>query len=101
MSKYDEYAMVRNFPPKLKVEGKPRQIKIDLISSMCDNRYRWSVSKNDDGDYKISTCGFAYSNFGIKHRKDDIEWAMDDGDWSRAFDMINSGYQAIENLKYR
>jgi hypothetical protein len=88
-------------PPKLKVEGKPRQIKIDLISSMCDNRYRWSISQNDDGDYKIFTNGFAYSNFGIKYKKDDIEWEMDEGNWDLVWRMINSGYQIIENLKYR
>ena len=98
MSKYNE---LRFNPPKLKVEGKPRQIKIDLISSMCDNKYRFSVSLNNDGDYKIFTNGFAWSNFGIKHKKDDIEWAMDDGNWDEVFDMINSGYELIEKIKYR
>ena len=40
MSKYRE--LIQN-PPKLKIEGKPREIKVDLVSCMCDNRYRWTT----------------------------------------------------------
>lgn len=98
MSKYQELLVN---PPKLKIEGKPKEIKIDLVSCMCDNRYRWTIKKNEDGDYKINTHGFAYSNWQIKDRKDDIEWIADEGNWRKVFNMINSGTSKIESVKYR
>ena len=61
------YHKLRLDPPVLKIEGNPREIKIDVVSVMCDNKYRWSV-KNIDGDYKISTSPQAFSNFGTKYR---------------------------------
>ena len=64
MSKYQE---LWGNPPKLNVEGDPREVKINLISCMCDNKYRWTIYKNDGGDYKINTHGFAYSNWQIKY----------------------------------
>tara|TARA_Y100001973_G_scaffold52009_1_gene77101 strand:- start:1402 stop:1698 length:297 start_codon:yes stop_codon:yes gene_type:complete len=98
MSKYDE---LRINPPRLDIQGKPRQIKIDLISCMCDNKYRWIVSKDENGDYRINTMGYAYSNFQCEWRKDDIEWEMDNMNWDEVFDMINSGTSLIEKIKYR
>ena len=98
MSKYRE--LIQN-PPKLKIEGKPREIKVDLVSCMCDNRYRWTIYQNEDGDYRINTGGYAYSNFQIKHRQDDIEWEADDGNWNDVIYMINSGTSQIESIKYR
>ena len=62
------YNKLKFNPPKLNVEGKPREIKIDVVSVMCDNKYRWRV-KQVDGDYKISTSPFAYSNFQTKFRE--------------------------------
>jgi len=98
MSKYRE---LRTNPPKYKIEGKPREIKIDLVSCTCDNRYRWTIKKNEEGDYKIFTHGFAYSNWQIKHPKDDIEWVADEGNWNRMIEMINEGTSQIESIKYR
>jgi hypothetical protein len=99
MSKYEE--VILN-PPRLVVKGTPRQIKIDLVSCMCDNKYRWICNKNDNGDWKINTLRFAYSNFGIKqHQKDDIEWIMDEGKWNQVWRMINSGTSKVFNITYR
>jgi len=98
MSKYGE--LLRK-PPQLLVYGKPREMKIDLVSCTCDNKYRWTIKENEYGDYKIFTHGFAYSNFQIKHGKDDIEWIADEGDWDEVFEMINSGTIKIESIKYR
>ena len=44
MSKYQE---LWENPPKLNVEGDPREVKINLISCMCDNKYRWTIYKNE------------------------------------------------------
>tara|TARA_R110000782_G_scaffold150915_1_gene243643 strand:- start:431 stop:727 length:297 start_codon:yes stop_codon:yes gene_type:complete len=98
MSKYQE---LWGNPPKLNVEGDPREVKINLISCMCDNKYRWTIYKNDGGDYKINTHGFAYSNWQIKYLKDDIEWIADEGNWGAVFKMINTGTSKIESIKYR
>ena len=98
MSKYGE--LLRK-PPQLLVYGKPREMKIDLVSCTCDNKYRWTIKENEDGDYKIFTHGFAYSNFQIKHGKDDIEWIADEGNWEEVFEMINTGTSKIESIKYR
>ena len=98
MSKYQELLVN---PPKLKIEGKPREIKINLVSCMCDNEYRWTIKQNEDGDYKINTHGFAYSNWQIQHLKDDIEWVADEGNWERVIQMINTGTSKINNIKYR
>ena len=94
------YNKLKFNPPTLKVEGKPREIKIDVVSVMCDNKYRWIV-KQVDGDYKISTAPYSFSNFQTEFRKDDIEWEMDNGNWDEVFDMINSGTIAVEQIKYR
>lgn len=88
-------------PPVLKIEGKPREIKINLISCMCDNEYRWTIRKNEEGYYQINTHGFSYSNWQIKHRKDDIEWIADEGKWNEVFKMINTGTSKIQSIKYR
>jgi len=95
------YHKLRLEPPLLKIKGNPREIKIDVVSVMCDNKYRWSVSANDNGDYKISTSPQAFSNFQTKYRKDDIEWEMDEGNWEEVWEMINSGTIQIEKIKYR
>ena len=96
-----KYAKLLIKPPVLEVYGKPREMKIDLVSAMCDNRYRWTIKKNEDGDYKIFTHGFAYSNWQIEHGKDDIEWIADEEMWDEVFEMINSGTSLIEKIKYR
>ena len=98
MSRYGE--LLRK-PPVLDVKGKPREMKIYLVSATCDNKYRWTIKENKDGDYKITTGNQAYSNFQTKHGKDDIEWIADEGNWDEVFDMINTGTSKIESIKYR
>jgi hypothetical protein len=101
MTKTSLYRKLLVSPPYLKIEGKPREIKINLVSAMCDNKHRWTIKKNDDGDYRIHTHGFAYTNWQIKHRKDDLEWICDEGKWQEVFRMINTGTSKIESIKYR
>jgi len=95
------HSQLKRNPPKLQVVGEVREIKIDLVSVMCDNKYRWTARKNDEGDFKVFTDRFAYSNFGIPHYKDDIEWAMDRDEWTWVFDMINEGTCQVERIQYR
>lgn len=98
MSKYIE---LLNNPPKLEVKEKAREVVINLISCMCDNKHKITLKKNDDGDFKLNSHRDAYSNFQIKFDKDDIEWEADDNNWSDVFRMINSGTSKIDNIKSR
>jgi hypothetical protein len=99
------YKQLVDNPPKLVVDPSPydsvHQIKIDLVSVMCDNKFRWIAKKNDDGDFVLRTGGYAFSNFQIPHHKDDLEWAMDAGDWDSVFDMINKGTVKVQSIQYR
>lgn len=98
MSKYRE--LITN-PPALKVKDNAREVVINLVSVMCDNKGKWTLKKNQEGDFKINTHGYAFSNFQTKFDKDEIEWAADDSNWTDVFNMINSGTSKIESLRSR
>ena len=91
-----KYAELLNNPPKLKVKKDAREVVINLVSCMCDNKYKWTFKKNEDGDFKIKTHGYAFSNF-----QTEIEWEADDLKWGEVFRMINSGTSKIESLRSR
>ena len=95
------YQKTKNNPPALYIKGTPREVKIDLVSNMCDNRYRWTFKKNEEGDYKLNTHMFAYSNFGLSIRKDDLEWIADEADWTSVINEINRGSSLVTNIKSR
>ena len=97
----DKYRELINNPPKFKITGTPREVKFDLISCMCDNLYCWTLKKNEDGDFKLNTHGYAFSNFQLKCRADDLEWMADDGDWDQVIRMINEGVQKVSAVKFR
>ena len=98
MKKYSE--LLKN-PPKLEVKENARELVINLVSAMCDNRSKMTLKKNSDGDFKLSCHRDAYSNFQIKFDRDDIEWEADDKRWEAVFLMINSGTSKIEKIKSR
>lgn len=87
--------------PLLTVKENAREVVINLVSCMCDNTHTWTIKKNKDGDFKISTHGFAFNNFQTKASKDEIEWEADNGNWERVFNMINSGTSQIESVRSR
>ena len=84
-----------------------KEVIIEMVSCMCDNRSCIRLKKNADGEFKINTIsrtgGFppALSNFQMKYPAYDIEWAADEGNWMEVFTMINSGTALIENVKSR
>jgi|TARA_R110000851_G_scaffold281736_1_gene435216 hypothetical protein len=96
-----KYAELLNNPPKLNAKEGASEVVINLISCMCDNKYKWTIKKNDEGNFKIRTHGFAFRNFQTKFHKDEIEWEADDSNWDEVFRMINSGTSKIDNLKSR
>lgn len=99
MSKYQE---LLNNPPHIELPEKTaREVVIKVVSCMCDNRYTFTFKRNADGDFKMGTGGFAYSNFQFRTDKDDMEWEADDNNWAEVFFMINKGTVKIEKVKSR
>ncbi len=92
------YQMQKNLK---EIKKNPRELKIHVVASMCDNRYILSLKKNSDGEFKMSGGGFSLSNFGFKSPVYEIEWAADEGDWSKVIHIINSGYQRIDKIVTR
>jgi len=88
-------------PPVLTVKDNAREVVIGLVSCMCDNTHTWTFKKNSDGDFKIFTHGFAYSNFQTKYERYEIEWEADTGNWNEVIRMINSGTSVVEKLRSR
>ena len=97
----DKYRDLLDNPPMLEVKGNVREVVINLISCMCDNKHKITLKKNDDGDFKLNSHRDSYRNFQIKFDKDDIEWEADDNNWNDVFRMINSGTSIIDNIKSR
>ena len=99
MSKYQE---LLNNPPHIELpKSTAREVVIKVVSCMCDNRYTFTFKRNADGDFKMSTGAFAYSNFQFRTDKDEMEWAADDNQWNDVFFMINKGTVKIEKVKSR
>jgi len=83
------------------IKKNPRELKIHVVASMCNNRYILSLKKNSDGEFKMDGGRFSLSNFGFKSPVYEIEWAADEGDWSKVIHIINSGYQRIDKIVSR
>jgi len=79
----------------------PREIIFHTVASMCDNKHMFKFKKNAEGDFNLTCNGFAYSNFGIKNNKYELEWAADEGNFFNVIQMINSGYQVVEEIASR
>ena len=92
------YQMQKNLK---EIKKNPRELMIHVVSSMCDNKYILSLKKNSDGEFKMSGRGYSLSNFGFKSPVYEIEWAADEGDWSKVIHIINSGYQRIDKIVSR
>ena len=98
MSKYLE---LRRNPPKLTVKENARELIITTVSCMCDNIHYLTLKKNSEGDFKLDTVKFAFSNWQIAHPKHDIEWTADEEKWDDVIKMINSGTEVISEIKSR
>ena len=79
----------------------PKEVIFHTVASMCDNKHLFKFKKDASGEFKLSCNGFAYSNFGIKGDKYELEWAADEGDFFDVIKMINSGYQLVEKVVSR
>lgn len=96
-----KYVTLRHNPPKFTVEKNARELVITTVSCMCDNIHYLKLKKNADGDFKLNTVTFAFSNWQMAYPKHKIEWAADEGNWDEVFEMINSGVEAISEVESR
>ena len=83
------------------IKKNSRELKIHTVASMCNNKHILSLKKNSDGEFKMSGNGYSLSNFGFGSPVYEIEWAADEGDWSKVIHIINSGYQRIDKIVSR
>ena len=79
----------------------PKEVIFHTVAGMCDNKNMFRFKKDASGEFKLSCNGFAYSNFGIKGDKYELEWAADEGDFFDVIQMINSGFQLVERVVSR
>jgi hypothetical protein len=97
MSTFQE--LVRNPPVLNKVVDGAKEIVIQLISSMCDNRDIWVITMNKEGKFKIDTNGYSFNNFQIRYSKTEVERECDNNNWLKVFTMINSGESRIKQIR--
>ena len=83
------------------VKQDAREVIFHTVASMCDNKHMFRFKKNAEGDFNLTCNGFAFSNFGIKNDKYELEWAADEGNFFDVVQMINSGYQLVEKVVSR
>ena len=79
----------------------PREVIFHTVATMCDNKHMFRFKKKSEGDFNLTFNGFAFSNFGIKNDKYELEWAADEGDFFDVIKMINSGSQLVEKVVSR
>ena len=90
-----------SFLAKKCIVENPKEVIFHTVASMCDNKHMFRFKKDASGEFKLSCCGFAYSNFGIANHKYELEWAADDDRFFMVIQMINSGYQVVEKVRSR
>lgn len=78
-----------------------REIQLHTVAGMCDNKRLLTLKKNADGDFKLHRNGQAYGNFGIPYNQYELEWEADKGNFVRVIQMINKGFQVVEQVKSR
>ncbi len=98
LARSEIYQMQKNLK---EIKKNPRELMIHVVASMCNNKYILSLKKNSDGEFKMCGGRFSLSNFGFKSPVYEIEWAADDGYWSKVIHIINSGYQRIDKIVSR
>ncbi len=92
------YSSLRNNPPVIKVKDNARELVITTVSCMCDNVHFLKLKKNSEGDFKLDSMQFSLNNWQLKHPRHEIEWAADEGQWGRVFEMLNSGVEAVSDV---
>ena len=95
------YTQTKRNPPKLNIKSDCKEVVLELVSVMCDNKYRFHFKKEND-EFKLSTMGQAFGNFNIQGVKSiDLEWLADGNDWEGIVSKINTGTVKVYDAKAR
>jgi len=95
------YIELLNNPPKITIPKGVKEIVFHIVSCMCDNKYILRLKKNENGEFSLNGMGQSLSNFQLKHKPYEIEWAADSGSWKSVIRMINSGTATISHVDTR
>lgn len=96
----DLYSQLVKSPPQIQIAENATEMKIHLVSVMCDNKYMISMTRFTTG-WQLNTRGQAFHNFQMKCYQYEIEWAADAKDWSTMTKLLNSGTSVIEKIVSR
>jgi hypothetical protein len=81
-----------------KLKGK-KEIIFTMVSCMCNNISYIRFKKNQEGEFRlnayITSYGYCYSNYQIKHTKHEVEWSADEDNWAEVIRMVNTGTSVI------
>jgi hypothetical protein len=95
------YRQLVTTPPTITIKKEAKDVVLNLVSAMCDNKSTLRIKKNGDGEFKADLVGQHFGNIQAKHSQIDIEWAADDGNWSEVLTMINTGTSQVQSAQSR
>jgi nuclear transport factor 2 (NTF2) superfamily protein len=95
------YEELRDNPPNLWVADGAKEVIIHTTSCMCDNKALLRLKKNSDNEFKLNSPNWALSNWQFRCEIYEIEWMADEGNWSRVFELINTGTSLISEVRSR
>jgi hypothetical protein len=91
-------SLVQN-PPKLEIVENATKVIFNMVSCMCDNRSQIVISGNYISSKLDNGLGYSMSNYQMECTTEDLKWEVEDGNWDKVIEMINSGTARIESVK--
>ena len=104
MSNNLDWKQLKLNPPIIevkKLKGK-KEVIFTMVSCMCNNISYIRLKKNEEGEFKlnayITSYGYSFSNYQMRHTQHEIEWSADEGKWGDVVRMINTGTSVIGEI---
>ena len=101
MSNKLDWTNLKKNPPIIdvkKLKGK-KEVIFTMVSCMCNNISYIRLKKNQEGEFRlnayITSYGYSFSNYQMRHTQHEIEWTADEGKWADVIRMINTGTSVI------
>jgi hypothetical protein len=101
MSNKLDWAELKQNPPMIdvkKLKGK-KEVIFTMVSCMCNNISYIRFKKNQEGEFRlnayITSYGYSFSNYQMRHTQHEIEWSADEGNWAEVIRMLNTGTSVI------
>jgi hypothetical protein len=101
MSNKLDWAELKQNPPMIdvkKLKGK-KEVIFTMVSCMCNNISYIRFKKNQEDEFRlnayITSYGYSFSNYQMRHTQHEIEWSADEGNWAEVIRMLNTGTSVI------